>query len=172
MSFCQGWRQIQLSLSPYITDNFLIPFLSDSLHIPVSLFLIRRVTDGLQIVREFLPVFVSHVFQRVSHHMYNASLVFSHREGCRYSVSYSGKSIRAEHEYVLHTAVFEFVQYAEPELRAFALTDCYGQHFLVSFLADTEDNVCRLFAYDAVVTDVEYYSVDRPVRLPDLSVSN
>ena len=48
MPFCQGWRQIQLSLSPYITDNFLIPFLSDSLHIPVSLFLIRRVTDGLQ----------------------------------------------------------------------------------------------------------------------------
>ena len=37
---------------PYITDNFLIPFLSDSLHIPVSLFLIRRVTDGLQIVRK------------------------------------------------------------------------------------------------------------------------
>ena len=30
----------------------------------------------------------------------------------------------------------------------------------MSFLADTEDNVCRLFAYDAVVTDVEYYSVD------------
>ena len=71
MSFCQGWRQIQMSLSPYITDNFLIPFLSDSLHIPVSLFLIKRVIDGLQIVREFLPVFVSHVFQRVSHHMYN-----------------------------------------------------------------------------------------------------
>ena len=92
--------------------------------------------------------------------MYDAALVFSHREGCRYGVSYSGKSIRAEHEYVLHTTVFELVQYTEPELRAFALTDCYGQHFLVSFLADTEDNVCRLFAYDAVVTDVEYYSVD------------
>ena len=128
--------------------------------------------DGLQIVREFLPVFVSYVLQRVSHHMYDTTLVFSHREGCRYGVSYSGKSIRTEHEYVLHTAILKLVQYAEPELCAFVLTDCYGQHFFVSFLADAEDNIRRLFAYDAVVTDVEYYSVDRPVRLPDFSVSN
>ena len=30
----------------------------------------------------------------------------------------------------------------------------------MSFLADTGDNIRRLFAYNAVVTDVEYDSVD------------
>ena len=95
----------------------------------------------------------------------SAEPVSVHHRQLSYPISqrqpaYSGKSIRAEHEYVLHTAVLEFVQYAEPEFRAFVLTDCYGQHFLVSFLADIEDNVCRLFAYNAVVTDVEYDGVD------------
>ena len=116
--------------------------------------------NRLQIRCKFFLVLVSYIFERVPHHMYNAPLVFGHRKCCRYSVSDTGKAIRAEYKNVSYAANFQLIQHAEPEFCTFILSNCDGQNFLVSLLADTENHINSLLSYNAVVPDIEHDSVN------------
>jgi|UPI0003A20158 hypothetical protein len=97
--------------------------------------------DGFQVRGKCFPVLVGDVFQRVPYHMYDAALLLRLRECRRYGFLNAREPVRAENEDILHTAVLQLVQNAEPVLGAFILPDLYAQDFLFTFQRKAEDDI-------------------------------
>ena len=116
--------------------------------------------DRLQVIGEGLLILVRHVFQRVAHHMHDAPLVFCQRIRRRYGFPDTAQAIRTDHENVQYAAVFQLIEYAQPEFCTFILADRDAQNFLAPFLVDAENHIRRRFANYIVFPHIEHHGVN------------